>query len=97
MKITKRQLRRIIKEELSRVLTEGAAKPDDIKIYLKDHGLEAGIDYDFGGDGEYEGYYIIPLRNNADDLVSMLDDELYSASPIRGKYLKIRDGKIHWT
>ena len=95
MKITKRQLRRIIREAKS-ILREASAQPPEIENYLNSHGLEAGIDYDFGGDGVSEDYYIIALRNNEDDLVSMLDNEMYPDSPISGRYLRSRNGKIHW-
>ena len=97
MKITKKQLRRIIKEELSRVLTEASAQPPEIEAYLNSHGLGRGIDYEIGGDGVREDYYIIALRNNEDDLVSMVDDGMYPDSPISGRYLRSRNGKIHWT
>ena len=95
MKITKRQLRNIIKEELSRVLTEASAQPPEIEAYLNSHGLDRGIDYEIEGDGVTEDYYIVALRSDPGDIVSRLDREMYPESPI-GRARSFRD-EIRWT
>ena len=96
MKITKRQLRSIIKEELSRVLTEASAQPPEIEVYLNSHGLDRGIDYEIEGDGVKEDYYIVALRSDPVDIVSRLDKEMYPESPIDGEVSSYRD-EIRWT
>ena len=98
MKITKQRLKEIIKEELSRVLTEGSAKPPDIELYLDTHGLERGIDYQIEGDGVKEDYYIVALRSDPEDIVSMLDKEMYPKSPIDNvdALQSFRD-EVRWT
>ena len=78
-------------------LLEGAAKPPEIEMYLKGHGLVAGIDYDFGGDGVTQDYYIIGLRNNAEDLASMLDRDLYMDSPVTSDRIRAHRDEVHWT
>ena len=95
MKITKKKLRSIIKEELNRVLTEGSAKPPDIQAYLNSHGLERGEDYEIKGDGVTEDYYIVALRSHPEDIVSMLDREMYPESPIYGAESFRRE--VRWT
>ena len=95
MKITKRQLRNIIKEELSRVLTEASAQPPEIEVYLNSHSLDRGIDYEIKGDGVTEDYYIVALRSNPEDIVSMLDREMYPESPIDGAESFRRE--VRWT
>ena len=82
MKITKRQLRSIIKEELSRVLTEASAQPPEIEAYLNSHSLARGIDYEIEGDGVTEDYYIVARRSDPEDIASMLNKEMYSDSPV---------------
>ena len=91
MKVTKTQLKRIIRESIS-VLREAYGQPPEIERYLSSHGLEAGIDYDFGGDGVKRPYYLIALRLSAEELASMLDDEMYPDSPIRGRDLGTSSG-----
>ena len=89
MKITKARLRAIIKEELS-ILTEGAAKPPDIELFLNGWSLEAGIHYDFGGDGVTEDWHIIPLRLSTEDIMSRLGVEGYPDNPVDP--LRVRTG-----
>ena len=82
MKITKRQLRNIIKEELNRVLTEASAQPPEIEAHLNSHGLERDVDYEIKGDGVTEDYYIVALRSDPVDIASMFNKEMYSDSPV---------------
>ena len=96
MKITKKKLRSIIKEELNRVLTEASAQPPDIEVYLNSHGLDRGIDYEIEGDGAETDYYIVtPQHIDAEDIASRLDREMYPESPI-GSARSFRD-EIRWT
>ena len=72
-------------------LTEGAAKPPDIEMYLNSHSIEAGLDYDVLGDGVSTDYWINAVdEDTAYDIARVMDPESgYEGNPLAGTRYRI--------
>ena len=91
MKITKRQLRRIIKEEKAKILTENRVRKAVREALLKESNVHGGYPEEFGGGPGREGYdWVKTGQIKAGDYVEVTTD---SGEAVRGIALTHGDSK----